>query len=200
MLAVGRGVARGHRGVMRRAQRAWLFASVVAIGCAHAPPSPPPVPPAPPPAPRLKLAVLPVDGRDFPSVAQSLNNVLRDVRVKGVDDYFVSKATLEVVQLSIECVEPTSACHRAVGKQLGANKLLMGHVTAAGKKRHDKSVRVTLTLFDVDAGEAAGVVDRVYRSPDEASQGATELVAQATSDPPRSLMPDAPRSMAREER
>jgi hypothetical protein len=181
---------------MTSAHRGWLFACILAIGCAPAPgsiyypgrskgqsgtqPS------------RVKLAVLPIDNRDFPAIALSLNNVLHDVKVRGVDDYFLSKATLEVVQLSIECVEQTATCYSAVGKQLGANRLLLGRIAAvaAGKRKHDHPVRVSITLFDVDGGEAVNEVSRIFRSPEAASQGATDLVAEATGDPPRYFGPD----------
>jgi hypothetical protein len=178
---------------MTSARRGWLFACVWAIGCAHGaesvyyPGTKKPVAAGPA---RVKLAVLPLDNRDFPGIAQSLNNVLHDVKVRGVDDYFLSKATLEVVQLSIECVEQTAACYSAVGKQLGANRLLLGHIVAAGRKKHDHSVRVSITLFDVDGGEAVNEVNRLFRSPEAASQGATELVTEATADPPRYFGPD----------
>jgi hypothetical protein len=180
---------------MTSARRGWLFACVLAIGCAHAPETVyypgQGTKPAPPQGPRVKLAVLPLDNRDFPGIALSLNNLLHDVKVRGVDDYFLSKATLEVVQLSIECVEQTAACYSAVGKQLGANRLLLGHITAAaGKRKHDHSVRVSITLFDVDGGEAVNEVSRIFRSPEAASQGATDLVAEATGDPPRYFGPD----------
>src|SRR5262245_50766785 len=69
---------------------------------------------------RMKLAVLPVESEQFPRVARGLNGVFQDVRMKGIDDYFLSRVTLEVVQLSIECVEPNSACYAAVGHSLGA--------------------------------------------------------------------------------
>lgn len=138
---------------------------------------------------RVKLAVLPVDADQFPQVAQSLNNSLRAVKVPGVDDYFISKVTLEVVQLSIECVQQTSDCYRAAGRSLSVNKLLLGQVTAVGKRRRDKSVRVTITLFDVDAGAPANVVDRVYKTPDLASQGAQDLVAEA-AEPQKPFGPD----------
>ncbi len=168
----------------------WLIAVTLALGCAHRTtyyqPSGHREAPSPP---RTKLAVLPIDGQEFPEIAASLNNALHDVKIKGVDDYFLSKATLEVVQLQIECIEPSSACYVAVGKQLSANKLLLGHIAPAGKRKRDKSVRVTITLFDVDAGEPANVVDRVFRSPELASQGAGELVAEAAADPPQPFGP-----------
>lgn len=167
----------------------WVLGiAVLALGCAHAPP--PRVEAPPPPKPRIKLAVLPVDSDTFPAIATSLNRALHDVKVKGVDDYFLSKVTLEVVQLSIECVQPTSECYAAAGKSLSANKLLLGHIAAVGKRKRDKSVRVTITLFDVDAGEAVNVVDRVFRTPDLAAAGASELVAEA-AEPAQPYGPDA---------
>ena len=176
-----------------------------AVGCAHSPPrvveAPPP---PPPPRARVKMAVLPVDSDQFPQIAASLNNAFHQVKVAGVDDYFLSKVALEVVQLSIECVQPSRECYGAVGKSLSANKLLLGHIVGTGKKRRDKSVRVTITLFDVDGGEAINVVDRIYRSPEQASQGAQDLVAEVSGTPPQYFGPaeekgaPAPRgSMAR---
>jgi hypothetical protein len=160
---------------------------VVTVGCAHSPAT---RTEAPPPAKRLKLAVLPVDSDQFPQIAASLNNALHGVKVKGVEDYFLSKVTLEVVQLSIECVQPTSDCYAAVGKSLSANRLLLGQIVQLGKKKRDRAVRVTITLFDVDAGQAVNVVDHVYKTPELASQGAQELVAEVAGEPPRVYGPD----------
>ena len=174
-----------------RGQGWWLLGiTMLAFGCAHAP-SPSVQAPPPPPKPRVKLAVLPVDTDTFPQIAASLNRALHDVKVKGVDDYFLSKVTLEVVQLSIECVQPTSDCYSAVGKSLSANKLLLGHIAPIGKRKRDKSVRVTITLFDVDAGEAANVVDRIFKTPELASQGAQDLVAEAAAEPARMYGPES---------
>jgi hypothetical protein len=174
---------------MRARVQRWLLATIfMVVGCAHAPSSRVEAPP--PPKPRIKLAVLPVDTDAFPQIAASLNNALHAVKVAGVDDYFLSKVTLEVVQLSIECVQPSSDCYSAVGKSLSANRLLLGHIAAIGKRKRDKSVRVTITLFDVDKGEAANVVDRVYKTPELASQGAQDLVAEAAGEPPRTYGPD----------
>jgi hypothetical protein len=156
-------------------------------GCAHRPAPAIVPPPPPPPPPRIKLAVLPIESEKFPDVAAALNSAFRGVRVKAVDDYFISKVTLEVVQLSIECVEPSSACYVAAGRSLSANKLLLGQVSAAGKRKRDKSVRVTVTLFDVDAAEAVNVVDRVFKTPELAQAGIGELVASATGEAPKPL-------------
>jgi len=148
---------------------------------------------------RVKLAVLPVESDAFPRVASNLNGVLHDVHVRGVDDYFLSKVTLEVVQLSIECVDATSACYAAVGRSLGAQQLLIARVvpgpvppkpppSAKGKKKRDplqvaqRSLSVTVTLFDVEGGAPANEVERGFKSEDEAAPAMGDLV-QATVDP-----------------
>jgi hypothetical protein len=174
---------------MRTRVQGWLLSSLLAVGCAHAPAQRVETPP-PPVKQRVKLAVLPVDADQYPQIASSLNVALHAVRIKGVDDYLLSKVTLEVVQLSIECVQPTSECYAAVGKSLTVDKLLLGHIVAMGKKKRDRSVRVTITLFDVGAGEVVNVVDHVYKTPELASQGASELVAEAIGEPPRMFGPD----------
>ncbi len=164
--------------------------AALGVGCATTQAPPPRRPVAAGEAVRVKLAVLPIESDQWPRAARELNRLLRDVHVTGVDDYFLSKVTLEVVQLSIECVQPTSECYAAVGKSLSANKLLLGHVAAVGKRKRDKSVRVTITLFDVDAAEAVNVVDRVFKTPDLAAQGASELVAEA-AEPGQMFGPEA---------
>jgi hypothetical protein len=174
-----------------RARRSWLIVMALLAGCAHRSVARVDPPPPPPPRPRVKLAVLPVDEeQQLGQVAKGVNKAFRDVKVAGVDDYFVSKVALEVVQLSIECVQPTSSCFVAVGKSLSANKLLMGQVVAIGKKKRDKSVRVTVTLFDVDTAEALNVVDHVYKTAELAAEGAAELVSEATGEPPKLYGPE----------
>src|SRR5438477_10604748 len=63
-------------------------------------------------------AVLPVDSDAFPIAARAATERLRRARVRGLDEPQVSKVSLEVVQLSIECVERTPACYERVGKSL----------------------------------------------------------------------------------
>jgi hypothetical protein len=173
-----------------RARSSWLVAMTLLVACAHRPATHVAAPAPPPPRPRLKLAVLPVDEDQFPVVAKSINRAFADVKVAGIDDYFLSKVTLEVVQLSIECVQPTSACYAAAGKSLGANKLLLGQVVGVGKRKRDKAVRVTVTLFDVDSSEAVNVVDHVYKTPEAAAGGVSDLVAEATGEPPKPYGPE----------
>ena len=123
---------------------------------------------------KLKLAVLAVESDKFPKVAEAATASLAKAKVTGVDKVEVSKVSLEVVQLSIECVEPTVACYEAVGKSLAANRLLFAQINP-GKKR---DVRVTITLFDVDA-RAPKTAEKVFPSARDATAGIETLVAEA---------------------
>jgi hypothetical protein len=134
---------------------------------------------------RVKLAVLKVESDQFPDLAKALNDQMRDVQVKGVDDYFISKVTLEVVQLSIECVEQTPACFGAVGKSLSAQRLLVAHITAGvvpkkgRKKDRVAPVTIAVTQVDAEAGTALQQAEKQFKNEKEAIQGLNEVVQQA---------------------
>lgn len=145
---------------------------VVALGCAHQPPAPTT------PAAYIRMAVLPVEHDALPDVAAALNTSMHVAKLVGVDEIFVSKVPLEVVQLSIECVAQTPACFTAVGKSLGANRLLLAAIDAAGKKRSDK-FHVVVTLFDVDRGAPIKVVDRAFRNQKSAVPEIDAVVKEA---------------------
>jgi len=168
---------------MSRARtRLWLMGLALAGGCATAPTRPPTETPRPAVTPkaRLKLAVLPVEGDVFPRLAQEINDKLGKVQLSAVDDYFVSRATLEVVQLSIECVELTTACFSSVGKSLAAQRLLFAQLQG-GAKRRDKSVKVVFTLFDVPSGQVARTAEKQFKNEDEAQHGFVELLDSVVS-------------------
>jgi hypothetical protein len=150
---------------------------------------------------RLKLATLPVESPEYPKVADGLNGLFREIQVQGIDDYFMSKVTLEVVQLSIECVEPSTNCYTAVGRSLAAQRLLMAQISLLGpppltgkvskrirdkdrEKDKDRSLKVTITFFNVDEQSAHNVVDRTFKTEDEASAGLAELLQQAIAQSP----------------
>src|SRR5688572_1535103 len=83
-------------------------------------------PPAAPVAttPRLQLAVIPAESDVFPNAARAISRSLAAVKLRGVAETRVSKASLEVVQLSIECVDASDACYEAIGRSMSANRLL----------------------------------------------------------------------------
>src|SRR5258705_13580849 len=88
-----------------------ILSSMMACGPARPVPAPPP-----PPRPKIQLAVIPAESDAFPRAARAVSASLSSARIAGVDATAVSKVPLEVVQLSIECVDPTDACYQAIGR------------------------------------------------------------------------------------
>lgn len=140
---------------------------ILGMAC-HATPKPTPKPAS------VTLAVLPAESDKFPTAAQAITDLLTKATVAGVNHTQVSSVSLEVVQLSIECVEPSPACYEAVGKSLAANRLLFAQIAGTKKK-----VSVTVTLFDVDA-KAPKTARKTFGSEKEATAGVADLVAEAT--------------------
>jgi len=149
--------------------------SMMACGPAR----PVPVAPTPPAAarPAVRLAVIPADSDAFPRAARAVSASLSSAQIAGVDATAVSKVSLEVVQLSIECVDPTDACYQAIGRSMSANRLLFARIDPGATRRQ---LRVTVTLYDVDAGSAKRTAEKLFPTEDQAVAGAASLVAEAT--------------------
>ena len=137
-----------------------------------------PVPAAPPP-PRAKiqLAVIPAESDVFPRAARAVSASLSSARVAGVDATSVSKVSLEVVQLSIECVDPTDACYRAIGRSMSVNRLLFARIDPGATRWQ---LHVTVTLYDVDAGSTQRTSAKWFATEDQAVAGAAALITEAT--------------------
>jgi len=140
--------------------------------CAHAPP------PAEPIAAKkgVKLAVLPAESDAFPNIAKVATVWLASARVAGVDETALSKVSLEVVQLSIECVDASASCYQAVGRSLAADRLLFAQISGV---KH-KDVKITVTLFDVVASAPKTTVEKLFPTEQEATAGLAAMVAEAT--------------------
>ena len=149
--------------------------AAIAVIAACAKPRPKPVVEKP----KVKLAVLAVESDKFPKVAQAATASLAKAHVTGIDEVEVSKVSLEVVQLSIECVEQTPDCYQAVGKSLAANRLLFAQVAPDKPGTRKRDVRVTITLFDVDT-RAPKTAEKVFASEHDATAGIDTLIAEAT--------------------
>src|SRR5262245_56501267 len=134
------------------------------------------------PSKGIRLAVLPVESDGFPELAEWMSNLLTYVRVSGVDEYFKTRVALEVVQLSIECVDPTARCYTQVGKSLQANKLLMAIISGGSGRRKDRGLKVRVVLFDVDQGAEITSAEKQFKNKDEALADAEELVNRALGD------------------
>lgn len=123
-----------------------------------------------------RLVALPAESAAFPNVARAATDSLSRAQVAGLGTAQVSKVSLEVVQISIECVDPSAVCYQAVGRSLTATGLLFAQI-AATKRRQ---LKVTVTLFDVDTKSSRTKAEKVFESEDEATAGIPELVAEAT--------------------
>ena len=132
--------------------------------------------PVAPSRPKVQLAVIPAESDAFPRAAQALSSSLAGVRLRGVDETHVSKVSLEVVQLSIECVDASDACYQAIGRSMAANRLLFARIETEPRRQP----KVTVTLYDVDARTARRTAERVFASEDDAVAAAADLVAEAT--------------------
>ena len=97
-------------------------------------------------------------------------------------DGALRKVSLEVVQLSIECVDRTAACYEAVGKSLAANELLFAEIDEGPRKQ---SVKVTVTLFDVDAKQRKKAAIKVFASEEDVVWGVADVgFRRAPGGPP----------------
>jgi hypothetical protein len=124
----------------------------------------------------VRLVALPAESAAFPNVARAATDSLSHAQVAGLGTAQVSKVSLEVVQISIECVDSSAACYQAVGRSLTANGLLFAQIAAMKRPQ----LKVTVTLFDVDAKASRTKAEKVFESEDDATAGIPELVAEAT--------------------
>jgi len=149
--------------------------STVAVACSHpAPPAQPQVPAGPPP--KVRLAVLPPQDKPFGKAAKAIGDAFAAAHVAGVDETKVWKSPIDVVQLQVECDDPTPDCYAAAGKELKADRLLFATIEAAPKKQVD----VTVTLFDVATKAVKQTAHQVYANEADAAAGAAALVTEAT--------------------
>ena len=112
----------------------------------------------------------------FPDLAHATTESLLQARVRGLGAASVSKVSLEVVQLSIECVDPTTACYQAVGRSLAADGLLFAQITTLKRRQ----LKVTISLFDVGEKTLKTRAERVFGSEEAAAAGLADLVVEAT--------------------
>ncbi len=146
------------------------------MACGPARPVPAAPTPPPPSRPAIRLTVIPADSEAFPRAARAVSTSLSSVRIAGVDATAGSKVSLEVVQLSVECVDPTDACYQAIGRSMSANRLLFARIDPATRRQ----LRVTVTLYDVDAGSVKRTAAKLFPTEDQAVAGVAALVSEAT--------------------
>jgi hypothetical protein len=137
---------------------------VAVAACAHGP--------APTHNGSVTLVMLPTESDNHPRLATAATDALARAKIAGVDRVVPSKVSIEVVQLSIECVDATPACYEAAAKSLSAGKLLFAQVDDDGDHP-----RVTITLFDA-VTDVPHTTRRTFDSEDAALAGVDNLVAE----------------------
>lgn len=149
--------------------RGLLLVVAAIVGCAHSQPVATTAPIA-----KIKLLTLPTESDAFPAIASAATTALGHAHVNSVDEQATTKVSIEVVQLSIECVDPSASCYEAAARSLSANKLLFAQVDVDGKKP-----KVSVTLFD-RANRAVKTVAHTFATEADAVAGLDGLVAEAT--------------------
>ena len=126
---------------------------------------------------KRSFTVLPAESDRFPEAARVTTDRLQRARLRGFDEPQLSKVSLEVVQLAIECVEPSPDCYAAVGKELSAEQLLFAQIAPGPKP---ESVKVTVTLFDVDERKQRRAVEKVFATEEDVPYSIADVVTEAT--------------------
>jgi hypothetical protein len=124
----------------------------------------------------VRLAWLPVERLVAPDVAQTINDRLGTVSPPGTTESYKAPVSMEVAQLAIECIEPVAACYAAVGRSLGADRLLWAELHPAAAP--EGSLQITLTLLDVRGATVIQHAERTFASAKDARDGAGPLVDQ----------------------
>jgi hypothetical protein len=160
-----------------RLNRGRLVFLMFAVGCAatvkQAPKaSHPPVASAPP---RARMAWMPCDARAQPELAAAVNGRLERAKVAGVGESFQASVSMEMAQLAIECIEKTPRCYSAVGRSIGADRLLWAHLDRA--PQGELTLRVS--LFDVERGAIVSVAKGHYPTAQAAAGDVAALVTRA---------------------
>jgi hypothetical protein len=109
-----------------------------------------------------RLVVLPAEELHFPETAHLLNDAVASVQFSNVRESAVAKVSMQVAQLSLECVEASESCYQAVGRFLLADRLLWVEVESDSDMTTTAGAKVTISLFGVEAGRLLGRAQQSY--------------------------------------
>lgn len=89
----------------------------------------------------------------------------------------MSKVPLEVIQLSIECVDSTLDCYVAAARTLHANIMLFAEITDGPR---EGELRLTVSLLDADAKRYIRRTTKTFPTEDDAAYDMHLVVDAAT--------------------
>ncbi|HUS27793.1 MAG TPA: hypothetical protein VMZ53_04775 [Kofleriaceae bacterium] len=152
------------------------FALVIVAACL-----PPDAPPQAPVAPgQGKLVTFPCES-EFTRADAQITDHLRRARLWNFAEPTQSKVSIEVVQLAIECTDPTLDCYAAVGKSVHADAILFATIDRASE---DGALVVTVSVFDVRANAWVRRSAKKFPTEDDALYELKDIVADATKRGP----------------
>jgi hypothetical protein len=120
---------------------------------------------------------MPLETRASPDVAKALNQRLPRIAVEGVTETFQASVSMEMAQLAIECIERTPKCYGAVGRSVGAERLLWAELERTGGRAG--TVRLRVSLFDVTKGALVKETARTFPNAKAAAAGGDALLDEA---------------------
>jgi hypothetical protein len=169
--------------------RAAILAFSLGLGCAtttHQTAKSPPASLSPPP--RVRLAWLPFDAVASSGLTTAVNAQLGHAKIAGVTESFQVPVSMEMAQLAIECIAKTARCYAAVGRSVGADRLLWADV----ERRAHGNLTLRVALFDVDRGAVVHEAAQSYPSANAAQADVETLVARAQSGERQAIARKAP--------
>jgi hypothetical protein len=155
----------------------WSLATLATLATACATAKPPAIVPPPPPAAApapMRLAWMPLERRAAPEVASVVNQRLARVIPDGVTESYQAPVSMEMAQLALECIEHTPKCYGAVGRSVGADKLLWAELVHG--TRRDPGVTLRVSLYDVGSGATLQQAAGTFPSEKAAHDGAIALI------------------------
>jgi hypothetical protein len=158
-----------------------IVALAVVSGCAttthrqQSVPSPPAAVVSPPPA--VRLAWLPFDASASSGLTTAVNEQLEHLAIDGVTQSVRAPVSMEMAQLAIECIEKTPRCYAAVGRSVGADRLLWVDLDRHGHG----NLTLRVALFDVGRGGIVREAEQSYASAKAAQADVPALITRASS-------------------
>jgi hypothetical protein len=161
------------------ANRVAIAVLALGLGCAtttHQVAKAPPAAVSSPP-PRVRLAWLPFDAPASSGLTTAVNVHLEHAKIAGVTESFQASVSMEMAQLAIECIEKTARCYAAVGRSVGADRLLWADLD----RRAHGNLTLRVALFDVDRRAVVHEAEQSYPSAKAAQADVETLIARAQS-------------------
>jgi hypothetical protein len=122
---------------------------------------------------------VPVGSDDFPEAAKLATDLLGRARLRNMPEPTVGKVPLDVIQLSIECNDPTLECYLQVARSLHADLMIFGEITPGPGKDHEEFT-LTVSLLDANAKQYVKRAARKFPSVDDAKYDMHLVVDEAT--------------------